>query len=139
MTRAEGADVRIVYSPLDAVTLAEKHPGRPVIFLGVGFETTAPGVAASILQAQAKGLKNYFVFSLHKLTPPATRAILDGGEMRLSGILGPGHVTTVIGTDAWNFLPEQYGVPIAVAGFRASRYPSGIRCSWIRSQKADPG
>ena len=115
--RAGGADVRIVYSPLDALKLAEKHPHRPVIFLGVGFETTAPGVAASVLEAEAKGLKNYFVFSLHKLTPPATRAILNAGEVRLSGILGPGHVTTVIGTDAWEFLPSQYGVPIAVAGF----------------------
>jgi hydrogenase expression/formation protein HypD len=115
--RAGGADVRIVYSPLDALKLAEKHPRRPVIFLGVGFETTAPGVAASVLDAEAKGLKNYFVFSLHKLTPPATRAILNAGEVRLSGILGPGHVTTVIGADAWEFLPSQYGVPIAVAGF----------------------
>jgi hydrogenase expression/formation protein HypD len=115
--RARGADVRIVYSPLDALKLAEKHPHRPVIFLGVGFETTAPGVAASVLDAEAKGLKNYFIFSLHKLTPPATRAILNAGEVRLSGILGPGHVTTVIGTDAWEFLPGQYGVPIAVAGF----------------------
>jgi hydrogenase expression/formation protein HypD len=115
--RARGADVRIVYSPLDALKLAERHPNRSVIFLGVGFETTAPGVAASVLEAEAKGLKNYFVFSLHKLTPPATRAILDAGEIRLSGILGPGHVTTVIGTDAWEFLPAHYGVPIAVAGF----------------------
>ena len=115
--RVRGADVRIVYSPLDALKLAEKHPHRPVIFLGVGFETTAPGVAASVLEAEAKALKNYFVFSLHKLTPPATQAILNAGEVRLSGILGPGHVTTVIGTDAWEFLASQYGVPIAVAGF----------------------
>jgi hydrogenase expression/formation protein HypD len=115
--RAKGADVRIVYSPLDALKLAEKQPHRPVIFLGVGFETTAPGVAASVLEAEAKGLKNYFVFPLHKLTPPAALAILNAGEVRLSGILGPGHVTTVIGTDAWEFLPSQYGVPIAVAGF----------------------
>jgi len=114
--RAEGADVRIVYSPIDAVALAEKNGSRPVIFLGVGFETTAPGVAASILQAHNQGIKNYFVFSLHKLTPPATKAILDSGEVNLSGILGPGHVTTVIGTDAWRFL-SGYHVPMAVAGF----------------------
>jgi hydrogenase expression/formation protein HypD len=115
--RAEGSDIRIVYSPMDAVTLAEKNSSRPVVFLGVGFETTAPGVAASILQAHQQGIKNYFVLPLHKLTPPATKAILDAGEVKLSGIVGPGHVTTVIGTDAWTFLPEQYGVPIAVAGF----------------------
>jgi len=125
--RARGADVRIVYSPLDALRLAENHPRRSVIFLGVGFETTAPGVAASILEAETKGLKNYFVLSLHKLTPPATRAILDAGEVRLTGILGPGHVTTVIGTDAWKFLPIQYGVPIAVAGFEPVDILQGIR------------
>ena len=124
--RARGADVRIVYSPLDAIKLAEKHPHRPIIFLGVGFETTAPGIAASILEAEIKGLKNYFVFSLHKLTPPATRAILEAGEVRLSGILGPGHVTTVIGSEAWKFLPDQYGVPIAVAGFEPVDILQGI-------------
>jgi hydrogenase expression/formation protein HypD len=115
--RARGADVRIVYSPLDAVALARCHPDRRVVFLGVGFETTAPGVAASVLQAEQEGLKNYFVLSLHKYTPPAVRALLDSGEIDLSGILGPGHVTTIIGTDAWRFLPECYGIPIAVAGF----------------------
>lgn len=115
--RARGADVRIVYSPLDAVALARSHPDRRVVFLGVGFETTAPGVAASVLQARQEGLKNYFVLSLHKYTPPAVRALLDSGEIDLSGVLGPGHVTTIIGTDAWRFLPERYGVPIAVAGF----------------------
>lgn len=124
--RARGADVRIVYSPLDALKLAEKHPRRPIIFLGVGFETTAPGVAASILEAETKGLRNYFVFSLHKLTPPATKSILDAGEIGLSGILGPGHVTTVIGTDAWKFLSTQYGVPIAVAGFEPVDILRGI-------------
>jgi hydrogenase expression/formation protein HypD len=136
--RARGADVRIVYSPLDAIKLAEKHPHRPVIFLGVGFETTAPGIAASILEAEIKGLKNYFVFSLHKLTPPATRAILEAGEVRLSGILGPGHVTTVIGSEAWKFLPDRYGVPIAVAGLNLL-YPASISMLVIRSAKAKYG
>ncbi len=115
--RADGADARIVYSPLDAVTLAARNPDRPVVFLGVGFEATAPGVAASILQARQQGVENYFVLCLHKLTPPATRAILDAGEVRLSAVLGPGHVTTVIGTEAWEFLPRDYGIPIAIAGF----------------------
>ncbi len=115
--RAQGADVRIVYSPMDAVAMAAKDPGRPVIFLGVGFETTAPAVAASILQARQQGVKNYFVLSFHKLTPPATAAILDAGEVNISGILGPGHVTTVIGSNAWKFVPEKWRVPVAVAGF----------------------
>jgi len=115
--KAEGADVRIVYSALDALQIARDYPERAVIFLGVGFETTAPTVAASILEAEAGGLSNFYVLSLHKLTPPATRAILDAGEVRLAGIIGPGHVTTVIGSEAWEFLPRDYSVPCAVAGF----------------------
>jgi len=115
--RAQGADVRMVYSTLDALAMARANPQRSVIFLGVGFETTAPTVAAAILQAQAEGLRNFYVLSLHKLTPPATRAILDAGKVQLSGIIGPGHVTTIIGADAWRFLPDDYGIPCAIAGF----------------------
>ena len=115
--KAAGGDVRMVYSTLDALQIARQNPDRPVAFLGVGFETTAPTVAAAILQAAAEGLENFYVLSLHKLTPPATRAILDAGEVALSGIIGPGHVTTIIGADAWRFLPTEYGVPVAVAGF----------------------
>lgn len=115
--RSEGADVRIVYSTLDALQIARENPGQAVIFLGVGFETTAPTVAGSILRAQQEGLGNYFVLSLHKCTPPAMRAILDAGEVRLEGIIGPGHVTTIIGAEAWDFLPRDYGIGCAVAGF----------------------
>ena len=115
--KAEGADVRIVYSPLDALQTARQNPRRAVVFLGVGFETTAPGVAAAILQAEAEGLDNFYVLVLHKLTPPAMQAILEAGEVRLGGIIGPGHVTTVIGSRAWEFLPRDYGIPCAVAGF----------------------
>ncbi len=115
--KAAGADVRMVYSTLDALQIARDNPDRPVVFLGVGFETTAPTIAAAILQAQAENLENFFVLSLHKLTPPATRAILDAGELALQGIIGPGHVTTIIGADAWAFLPAEYGIPVAVAGF----------------------
>jgi hydrogenase expression/formation protein HypD len=88
-----------------------------VVFLGVGFETTAPTVAAAILRAEEEELPNFYVFSVHKLTPPATRAILDAGEVRLDGVIGPGHVTAIIGADAWRFLPAEYGIPCAVAGF----------------------
>ena len=115
--KAAGADVRIVYSTLDALHIARDNPTRPVVFLGVGFEATAPTVAAAILQAESAGLGNFSVLSLHKLTPPATRAILDGGEVALDGIIGPGHVTTIIGSDAWQFLPADYQVPLVVAGF----------------------
>jgi len=115
--KAEGADVRVVYSPLDALRIARQNPDRPVAFLGVGFETTAPMVGSAVLAAEAQGLENFFVFSTHKLTPPATHAILDAGEVALDGIIGPGHVTTIIGSDAWRFLPDDYGMPCAVAGF----------------------
>jgi hydrogenase expression/formation protein HypD len=115
--KADGADVRMVYSTLDALQIARANPGRQVAFLGVGFETTAPTVAAAILQARAEGLENFSVLSLHKLTPPATRAILDAGDVALDGIIGPGHVTTIIGSQAWEFLPNSYGVPVAIAGF----------------------
>lgn len=115
--RAEGADVRVVYSTLDALSIARGHPDREVVFLGVGFETTAPSVAAAVLTAEAGGIRNFSILCLHKLTPPAMRAILDAGAVALSGILGPGHVTTIIGSEAWGFLASDYGIPCAVAGF----------------------
>ncbi|MBN1642979.1 MAG: hydrogenase formation protein HypD [Anaerolineae bacterium] len=115
--RATGADVRIVYSTLDALDIARRNPDRAVVFLAVGFETTAPTTAAALLQAEAEGVPNLSVLCLHKLTPPATRAILDAGEVRLDGVLGPGHVTTIIGAAAWRFLPEEYGISCVVTGF----------------------
>ncbi len=115
--RAEGANVEVVYSPLDALDFAGKNPERPVIFLGIGFETTAPTVAASILEADKRRLANFYVYSMHKITPPAMRAILEAQEITLTGILCPGHVSTVIGATAWNFLSDQYGIPAAIAGF----------------------
>jgi len=115
--KAEGADVRVVYSPLDALRIAHENRERPVIFLGVGFETTAPMVASAVLAAEAEKLANFYVFSTHKLTPPATRAILNAGEVALDGIIGPGHVTTVIGADEWRFLPDDYSIPVAISGF----------------------
>lgn len=115
--RAEGADVRIVYSAQDALAIAKENPDKKVVFIGIGFETTAPTIAASVLQAERESLKNYAVFSLHKVTPPITKAILELGEVRLNGIICPGHVSAVIGSDAWNFLPRDYGIACAVSGF----------------------
>jgi hydrogenase expression/formation protein HypD len=116
-TRAEGADVRIVYSTLDALEIARQNPSRKVIFLGVGFETTAPTVAASILQAEKEGISNYHVLSMHKLCPPVIRAILDSGEVRVSGLICPGHVSAVVGSGAWDFIAREYGIPCVVSGF----------------------
>jgi len=115
--RAQGADVRMVYSTLDALALARFNPGRPVVFLGVGFETTAPTVAASVLQAAKGGLDNYYVLSLHKLTPPVTVALLQAGEVKLDGVIAPGHVSAILGWRAWQFLPQEFGIACAVAGF----------------------
>ncbi|MDM7999673.1 MAG: hydrogenase formation protein HypD [Dehalococcoidia bacterium] len=115
--RAEGADVRIVYSTLDALDIAKQNPSRRVVFLGVGFETTAPTVAASILQAEREGIGNYHVLSMHKLCPPVIKAILDSGEIRVSGLICPGHVSAIVGSGAWDFIARDYGIPCIVSGF----------------------
>jgi hydrogenase expression/formation protein HypD len=117
VSKAEGAQVAMVYSPLDALTLAADNPACQVVFLGIGFETTAPAVAASIVEAAERGLDNYYVLSMNKITPPAMRAILDSRELALDAILCPGHVSTVTGWKAWQFLKDSYGIPAAVAGF----------------------
>src|ERR1035437_1088303 len=109
-SRAEGNDIRIVYSALEALDIARQSPGKKVVMVGIGFETTAPTVAASLLQAKQQGLNNYSVLSLHKLTPPATKAILDAGEVHLDGIICPGHVSTIIGSRPYDSLPKQYGI-----------------------------
>jgi hydrogenase expression/formation protein HypD len=115
--RAGGSDIRVVYSTLDALEIARNNPGKKVVFIGIGFETTAPTIAASIVQADKEGLNNYSVISLHKVTPPVTKAILSSGETKLDGIVCPGHVSTVIGSDAWKFIPQNYGIACAVSGF----------------------
>jgi hydrogenase expression/formation protein HypD len=115
--KANGADVRVVYSPIDALQIARQNADRPVVFLGVGFETTAPMVASAVLRAETEGLENFSIFSTHKLTPPATLAILNAGEVGLDGIIGPGHVTTIIGSNAWRFLPDEHQMGCAIAGF----------------------
>jgi hydrogenase expression/formation protein HypD len=124
--KAEGADIRIVYSSMDAINIARENPGKKVVFLGVGFETTAPTVASSIIEADRNNIDNYFVYSMHKLTPPAMEAILNLGEVRLNGILGPGHVSTVIGWKVWEFVPLRYKLPVVVAGFDAVDILLGI-------------
>lgn len=115
--RAEGADIRTVYSPLDALTMAAREPARTVAFLGIGFETTAPGVAASVLQAEEQRITNYCVLSQHKLSPPAIRAILEAGEVKLDGLICPGHVSAITGAQAWGFIARDYHIPCVVSGF----------------------
>jgi hydrogenase expression/formation protein HypD len=115
--KAGGADVRTVYSTTDALKIAEGNPDKSIVFLGIGFETTAPTIAASILQAEEKGLKNYYVLSLHKLCPPVIKALLDSGELKLHGLICPGHVSAIIGSRPWEFIARDYGIPCVVSGF----------------------
>ena len=115
--RAQGAAVEVVYSPLDAVALAAKRPEAQVVFLGIGFETTAPTVAAALMTAEQQGLGNFSVLSAHKLLPPALNALLSGPDLGLNGFLCPGHVTTVIGTACYEPVAHERGLPCVVAGF----------------------
>ena len=115
--KAEGADVRFVYSPLDALKLARQNPDRQVVFFAIGFETTAPSTAATVLRARAEGLGNFSVFCNHVIIVPAIKAILDSPGMQLRGFIGPGHVSTIIGLRPFDFVPERYGLPMVVSGF----------------------
>jgi len=124
--RARGGQVKVVYSPLDAVRIAQQNPDKQVVFFAIGFETTAPANAMSVLQAQALGLKNYSVVVSHVCVPPAMHAILGSPLNRVQGFLAAGHVCTVMGY--WEYPPiaKQYGVPMAVTGFEPLDLAQGI-------------
>ena len=115
--KAAGRDVRVVYSPLDALDIAQQHPDREVIFMGVGFETTAPAIAACILEAEARDLANFSVFCVHKLTPAALTAIAQDPETQIDGFILPGHVSTIIGLAPYGFLARDFHIPGVVTGF----------------------
>lgn len=123
--RALGGKVESVYSPADAVQIAKSNPGTEIVFLGVGFETTAPGTAACILEAAAEDLKNFSVLSLLKRTEPAVRSLIEADDFAVDGFLCPGHVAAIIGTDGFSFLPKDYGLPGVVSGFE----PADLLCS----------
>ena len=115
--KALGAQVEMVYSPVDAVELALQYPEKQVVFLGVGFETTAPGTAAAVLTALEKGAKNFSLWSMLKLVEPALRALIAMDGFNVDGFLCPGHVATIIGADGFAFLPQEYKLPAVIAGF----------------------
>ncbi|MCL4371285.1 MAG: hydrogenase formation protein HypD [Chloroflexi bacterium] len=115
--RAEGCEVRIVYSTLDALAIARANPQKKVVFFGIGFETTAPTVACSLLEAEQMGLSNYFVYPVHKVMPPPMKALVDAEEIRIDGFLCPGHVSTITGSEPYQFLARDYGIPSVIAGF----------------------
>ncbi|MEM6287608.1 MAG: hydrogenase formation protein HypD [Bacteroidota bacterium] len=115
--QARGLDVRMVYSPLDALKLAREHPDLDVLFFAIGFETTSPSTALTLMQAKAEGIDNFSVMSNHVVLFPALRALLDGPDCRIDGFIGPGHVSTVVGCAPYAFIPEDYGRPVVVSGF----------------------
>jgi len=115
--KSEGGDVRIVYSPMDAVEVARQYPQRQVVFFAVGFETTAPANAMAVVQAKQLGLENFSVLVSHVLVPPAIRAVLDSPQCIVQGFLAAGHVCTVMGTSQYEPIARQYGVPIVATGF----------------------
>ena len=123
---AQGGDVRIVYSPLDALAIAKENPEKQVVFLAVGFETTAPTVAAAVLTAERENVENFFLLPAQKLVPPAIRALLADRDARIDGFLLPGHVAVVTGSEAFSFLPAEYYLPGAVAGFSPTELLRGI-------------
>lgn len=114
---AAGRDIRIVYSTFDALEIARKHPAKKVLFLGVGFETTAPTIAAAILSAAQAGVNNFAVMSAHKLVPPALAALTASGNVRIDGFILPGHVSVIIGVNAYRPFFDQYQIPSVIAGF----------------------
>jgi hydrogenase expression/formation protein HypD len=116
-SKAKGADIRMVYSPLDSLKVARDNPDKRVVFMAIGFETTAPSSAMTVLRAAAEGLENFSIFCNHVTIIPAIKAILDSPDMRLDGFIGPGHVSTVIGCRPYEFIARDYGKPLVVAGF----------------------
>lgn len=125
--KSSGADVRVVYSPLDALNLARQHPDREVVFFGIGFETTAPPNAMTVYQAKRLGIRNFSLLVSHVLVPPAISAIMDSPTCRVQAFLAAGHVCSVMGTDEYHPLAERYRVPIVVTGFEPLDILEGIR------------
>jgi hydrogenase expression/formation protein HypD len=124
--RAEGARVAVVASARTALRLAMEHPDDEVVFLAVGFETTAPATAVTLLEAERRGVENFSVLMCHKLVVPAMRALLEDGECRIDGFLCPGHVSVIIGAEAYRPIVEAYGRPCVVAGFEPEQILAGL-------------
>jgi len=124
--RSEGADIRVLYSPLDALALARKERDRQVVFFATGFETTSPLIAGTIAHAEETGTGNFFVYAAHKLVPPALKALLDSPDVSVDGFILPGHVSTIIGRKPYEFVAAQYKKPSVITGFEAAEIIEGI-------------
>ncbi|HYZ09128.1 MAG TPA: hydrogenase formation protein HypD [Pseudonocardiaceae bacterium] len=116
-SNAAGTDIRMVYSPLDSLKIARQNPDKRVVFMAIGFETTAPSTAMTVLRAAAEGIENFSIFCNHVTIIPAIKAILNSPDLRLDGFVGPGHVSTVIGCRPYDFIAREYGKPLVCAGF----------------------
>ncbi len=135
--KANGADVRIVYSILDALTVAQKNRRKKVVFLGIGFETTAPSSAAGIIKAQMAGLRNFYVYSAHKVMPPAMETLIDEG-VKIDGYIGPGHVSTITGKGIYMGIPEKYGLGVVISGFEPVDLMQSILMLVYQIENNDP-
>ncbi|PMQ01028.1 MAG: hydrogenase formation protein HypD [Dictyoglomus sp. NZ13-RE01] len=124
--KAIGKEVKVVYSPLDALKIAKENKNKNYVLIGIGFETTAPSLAFTVLKIREENLKNLYFLSLNKLTPPAMKAILDMGEVKIDGIIGPGHVSTIIGKKGWEKIYEEYKIPFVITGFEPMDILKGI-------------
>ncbi len=124
--RAEGAQVKVVYSPMDALRLAQERPGDMVVFLAIGFETTIPGVAATVKEAERQGLNNLLFFVMHKTMPQALNALVTDPELQIQGFLCPGHVSTITGMKAYEPLVDNFGIPCVIAGFEPADILKGL-------------
>ncbi|MEJ2058986.1 MAG: hydrogenase formation protein HypD [Gammaproteobacteria bacterium] len=134
--KADGADVRMVYSPLDALKIARENPDREVVFFGLGFETTMPSTALTVLAAEQQGINNFSLFCNHITIIPTIKAILDSPDMQIDGFLGPGHVSLVIGSQPYRFIAEQYHRPLVIAGFEPLDILQSI---WMVIKQLDEG
>src|SRR5918997_1825082 len=124
--KAAGHDIRMVYSPLDALKVARQNPDKQVVFMAIGFETTAPSTAMTVLRAAAEGIENFSIFCNHVTIIPAIKAILDSPDLRLDGFVGPGHVSTVIGCRPYEFIASEYGKPLVTAGVGPPGIPPSV-------------
>ncbi len=135
--KAKGADVRVLYSPLEAVQIAKQHPDKEVVFFAVGFETTAPANALSIIHAQKLGLKNYSILNSHVLVPPAIRALMEDPEAKIDAFLAAGHVCSIMGYWQYHSLAEKYKIPIVVTGFEPLDLLQGILAAVKQLEKGE--
>lgn len=124
--RSKGAEIIVAYSPLDALRIAGENPGKEVVFLGIGFETTTPGMAVTLEEARTKGLENFSVFSLHKVVPPALELIFSDPTIQVDGLICPGHVSAVIGVEPYQVLAQKYDKPCVITGFETLDILEGI-------------